>query len=154
MSLCRRFASLSVLVGWLAVASACGQPSRGDLHKAAQSLVPPGATVVLEKDGGCVEGARFPSCVVVYFRVAHRRVAERLNLFITNARRHGWKTQRTQNAGGEAGIKLRKGSYLGGAGFWLDPYFRPKPHCDPVSTTHPCADHFQIQWKGGGPIQG
>lgn len=127
----------------------CGQPSRGDLHKAAQSLIPPQAIVLLERDGGCVEGARFPSCVGVYFRLRRRPFAERLELFMTNARQHGWKAERGASAGGEVIVKLSKGSYNGDAGFWLDRYYRPTGHCNPVSTMHPCADHFQVQWKGG-----
>jgi hypothetical protein len=148
-----RLPSLLVAAACLLVASGCGQPSRGDLHKAARSLLPQGATVLLEQDGGCVEGARFPSCVQVYFRLGNRRFAERLNLFIANARQHGWTAEQGTSAGGEVVVKLSKGSYSGGGGFWLDRYYRPTPHCNPVSTIHPCADSFQIQWKGG-PIKG
>jgi hypothetical protein len=134
----------------LLLASGCGQPSRGDLHGAAKSLIPPGAIVLLKRDGECVEGASFPSCTEVYFRLARRPLFERLNLFITNAKQHGWKAERSGAGGGEVFVKISKGSYRGGAGLWLDRYYRPyRPHCNPVSTLHPCADSFQVQWKGG-----
>src|SRR5438552_18699099 len=116
----RPIASVPVVAAGILVASGCGQPSRSHLHEAAQSLIPPGAKVVLEKDADCVEGARFPSCVEVYFRLEHHRVAERLNLFITNARQHGWKAERAPSAGGAAGGKRGRGSYGGGGGLGLD----------------------------------
>jgi len=149
MSACRRVATLSAAAACLLLAPSCGQPSRNDLHKAAESLLPQGAAVLLKKEGGCVEGAGFPSCVEVFFRLEQSGFAERLRLFIINAREHGWKAERGATAGGEMVVKLSKGSYSGVAGLWLDRYYRPRPHCNPVSTIHPCADHFQIQWKGG-----
>jgi hypothetical protein len=149
MSAGRRAMNLGMAVACLLLASGCGQPSRGDLHEAAHSLVPEGATVLLEKDAGCVEGARFPSCVDVYFRLEHRSLGERLDLFIANAEEHGWKAERGVTLGGEVVVRLSKGSYDGAAGFWLDRYYRPGRHCDPVSTMHPCAEHFEVKWKGG-----
>jgi hypothetical protein len=104
---------------------------------------------LLKKDAGCVEGARFPSCVEVFFRLEHRPFAHRLNLFISNAREHGWKTKRSATVGGEAVIKLTKGPYYAVAGFWRDRYYRPRSDCNPLDTRHPCAESFQVQWKGG-----
>jgi hypothetical protein len=141
--------NLAVVAAWLLVASGCGQPSRGDLHEAAHSLLPEGATVLLEKDGGCVEGARFPSCVQVYFRLERRPLGERLDLFVANAEQHGWKAEQAPTVGGEVVVKLNKGSYSGTAGFWLDRYYGPRRGCNPLSTMHPCADSFQVEWKGG-----
>jgi len=149
MSASRRILSPFVATLCLLLAAGCGQPSRGDLHEAAHSLVPRGATVLLEEDGGCVEGARFPSCVDVYFRLEHRSFGERLDLFMANAEQNGWKVERGTSAGGEVVVKLSKGSYHGGAGFWLDRYYRPRRHCNPVSVMRPCADHFEVEWKGG-----
>ena len=141
--------NLSIAAVCMLLASGCGQPSPGDLHQAAHSLVPQGATVLLEKDGGCVEGARFPSCVEVFFRVEHRTLGERLDLFIANAEQHGWKAELGRTVGGEVVVNLSKGSYWGTAGFWLDRYYRPRRHCDPVSTMRACAESFQVEWKGG-----
>jgi hypothetical protein len=149
-----RSGQLALTVGAALVvlsAAGCGQPSGADLHSAARSLVPPGATIVLEKDAGCVEGARSPSCVEVYFRLPPSSpLAERLALFLANAQRHGWKAQKHGSGGGEVFVTIGKGSYTGVAGLWLDRYYRPaRPHCNPVSVLHPCADHFEVQWKGG-----
>jgi hypothetical protein len=107
----------------LLLASGCGQPSRSDLHGAAKSLIPPGAIVLLKRDGECVEGASFPSCTEVYFRLARRPLFERLNLYIANAKQHGWKAERSGAGGGEVFVKISKGSYRGGAGLWLDRYY-------------------------------
>jgi len=98
-----------------------------------------------------VEGARFPSCVEIYFRLAaHRPLRNRLDVFLANAQRNGWKAQQHGSGGGEVFVKLSKGIYLGGAGLWLDRYYRPdRAHCNPVSTLYPCADHLFVQWKGG-----
>jgi hypothetical protein len=60
-----RFALLAAS-GFLAGCSLLG-PSRADLHAAARSLVPRGATVIEEVEGDCVELARSPSCVHIYF---------------------------------------------------------------------------------------
>jgi hypothetical protein len=142
----------TVGVAMVALAAAgCRQPSRADLHKAGRSLLPPSAAVVLEKDSACVEGARFPSCVEVYFRLAaHPRLGKRRDVFLANARRDGWKTKGYNSGDSEVVVRLSKGSYRGAAAFWVDRYYRPdRPHCGPVSTLQPCADHFFIQWKGG-----
>lgn len=106
---------------------------------------------MLEKDAECVEGARFPSCVEVYFRLAaHPPLGKRLDVFLVNAQRNGWTAEQHGSGGGEVFVKFSKGGYLGAAGLWLDRYYRPdRPHCDPLSLLHPCADHFFVQWKGG-----
>jgi hypothetical protein len=147
VSACRRIATFSTAAACLLVASGCGQPTRGDLHEAAQSLVPQGAAVLLKKDGGCVEGARFPSCVQIFFRLGRRPFAERLNLFVANARRHGWRAKRGATVGGEVVIKLSKGSYYGVAGFRLDRYYRPTRPCKSPSAIEACTDSLQVQWK-------
>ena len=103
--------------------------------------------MLLRKDGGCVEGARSPTCVQIFFRFGRRPFAERLNLFVANARRHGWKAKRGATVGGEVVVKLRKGSYSGVAGFWLDRYYRPTCPCNSPSANEACADSLQVQWK-------
>jgi hypothetical protein len=148
MIISSRAAGLLVAAACMLVASGCGQPSRTDLRHAAQSATPPEAVVLLQQDAECVEGARFPSCVEIYFRLGHRPLSERLNLFITNAQRHGWTTKRGRSSGGQVTVKIDKGSYNGGAAFWLDRYLRPVDHCNPLSTIHPCADHLSVQWGG------
>jgi hypothetical protein len=109
--------------------------------------------VLLRKDGGCVEGARFPSCVQIFFRLGRRPFAERLNLFVANARRHGWKAKRGATVGGEVVVRLRKGSYSGVAAFWLDRYYHPARPCTSPSATDACADSLQVQWKDSRTIK-
>ena len=103
--------------------------------------------MLLRKDGGCVEGARSPSCVQIFFRLGRRPFAERLNLFVANARRHGWNAKRGPTVGGEVVVKLSKGSYYGVAAFWLDRYYRPTRPCNSPSANEACADSLQVQWK-------
>lgn len=137
--------------------AACGgQPTRNQLHQAVRSATPPEASVVLQKDGDCVQGSRFPSCVEVWFRLGHRSLTERLNLFISNAHRHGWTTERSGVGGSEVFIKLSKGKYKGFAGFWVDRYYKPDGNCNPLGKTAggpvaTCADLLSVQW-GGHPL--
>ena len=50
----------------LAGVSACG-PSRDELHDGALSLIPPRSTTVKVVEADCVELARSPSCVHIYY---------------------------------------------------------------------------------------
>jgi hypothetical protein len=133
-----------------------GQPTRSDLHKAARSATPAQATIVLEKEADCVQGSRFPSCVEIWFRLGHRPLTERLNTFVSAAQRNGWTTRRSGSGGGEVFVRISKGKYKGIAGFWLDRYYKPDGHCDPLGKTAggpvaTCADLLSVQW-GGHPL--
>ena len=67
-----RFSAMARVLIWtsclaaLAGVSACG-PSRDDLRDGALSLIPPGSTTVKVIEGDCVELARSPSCVHIYY---------------------------------------------------------------------------------------
>jgi hypothetical protein len=69
---------------------AWSERSKRELRSAARSLVPPGARVVDEVEGDCVELARSPSCVHIYFTQDGTPVEARTESLRALARETGW----------------------------------------------------------------
>jgi hypothetical protein len=84
-----RFALL-VARGFLAGCSFLGA-RRAELYAAARSLVPPRAAVIDEVEGDCVELARSPSCVHIYFLDDGASLGARTATVRTLALEAGWR---------------------------------------------------------------
>jgi hypothetical protein len=84
-----RFALLAAS-GFLAGCSLLGA-SRAELHAAAHSLVPRRAAVIDKVEGDCVELARSPSCVHIYFLDDGASLGARTAAVRQLARKAGWR---------------------------------------------------------------
>ena len=88
--------------------SGCIGPSAGELHEAAQSLVPRGSEVVAEVEADCVELARSPSCVEVYFIPEATSRKERAAAVEEAARAAGWGTVSKEHFSGGSSLRFRR----------------------------------------------
>jgi hypothetical protein len=81
-----------------------GGSSVESLRDAARSLVPPGSRVVEEVEGDCVELARSPSCVHIFY------VAEALPLAnrVRATEKSGWETTSHEFLAGSADLRFRR----------------------------------------------
>ena len=95
--------------GVLALASGCGGPSGDELREAARSLVPPGSEVVEEVAADCVELARSPSCVHIYFLAPAASREDRVAAVQEAAREAGWEGVRAETFPGGSQLRCRRG---------------------------------------------
>ena len=101
-----RLVVASTLLGFL---SGCIGPSADELHEAAQSLVPTGSHIVAKVEGDCVELARSPSCVEVYFIPEADSREERAAAVEEAARAAGWETVSKEVFIGGTSLRFRRG---------------------------------------------
>lgn len=104
----------------LALASGCIGPSADELHGAARSLAPSGSNVVEEVEGDCVELARSPSCVHIYFVPARASLDERVAAAQETARAAGWDDIRTEIFSGGAQLRFRRGRLAAVVNVWAE----------------------------------
>lgn len=102
----------------LAVGSGCIGPSANELHDAARSLVPPGSEVVAEVEADCVELARSPSCVHIYFVAQPLSRDERVEAVQSAARAAGWDAVRTERFIGGTQVSFRRGGLKAVVNVW------------------------------------
>jgi hypothetical protein len=86
----------------------CVGPSEEELREAAGSLVPSGSTIVKEVAADCVELARSPSCVHIYFVLAGRE-EERASAVRRAARASGWAVEAEDSLRGGTSFQLGRG---------------------------------------------
>ena len=78
------------------------------LRSSAAELVPQGATVVLEQAGDCVELARSPSCVHLYFVTPSAPLSARVRAVEDRASSSGWSLEREERATGGASLRFAR----------------------------------------------
>ena len=87
------------------------------LTAAGRSLVPSGPDFAVRdpiRERDCVAGRTSVRCVEFTVESRNLRFAVRLNLFVANARRHGWTVARTQHfKNGGAVVYLKQGGFRG-----------------------------------------
>lgn len=94
----------------LAFLSGCSLfgPSRAELQDGARSLVPSRSAVVEEVEGDCVELARSPSCVHIYF-ILGETLDARTKIVEDAARESGWSRTRHEAFPGGNQLRYRRG---------------------------------------------
>jgi hypothetical protein len=92
----------------LALTSGCIGPSGRELHEAARSLVPARSDVVEEVEADCVELARSPSCVHIYFLAPTLARDERAKAVQNAARAAGWEAVRAETFVGGTQLRFRR----------------------------------------------
>ena len=96
----------------LTIATGCWPAWGGraaELREGARSLVPSGTRVVEEVEADCVELARSPSCVHIYY-FADQPFDERLRTLEEGATSRGWQTVSREVFAGGAQLRLRRNS--------------------------------------------
>jgi hypothetical protein len=101
-----RLVLASTVLGFV---SGCIGPSARELHEAAESLVPSGSEIVAQVEADCVELARSPSCVEVYFIPKARSRDERVAAVEQAARAAGWQIVRKETFIGGSELRFRRG---------------------------------------------
>jgi hypothetical protein len=101
----------AIAFGLVLVATGCWPFGGGadELRDDARALVPGSARILLEEEGDCVELARSPSCVHVYFAAERLSLAERVDAVETAARAGSWKLDRKEVLLGATELRLRRG---------------------------------------------
>jgi hypothetical protein len=96
------------LLGFVGVVSGCFGPSAKELHEAARSLLPPGSEVVAEEEGDCVELARSPSCVQIYFIPSDAARGAPASAVLDVARDTGWKRVGAETFAGGSSLRFQR----------------------------------------------
>jgi hypothetical protein len=106
-----RVRAVAVALGVVLLASGClfGRARERDLRDAARSLLPPGASVVVEEAGDCVELAPSPSCVHVWFVTEPGPLPHRVRAVRERADAAGWELERDELLAGGANVRFRRG---------------------------------------------
>ena len=102
-------ARVSVAFVVVCLAAGCVGPSADELHEAARSLVPPGSSIVEEVAADCVELARSPSCVHIYFVSATASRDARVAAVEKAAQAEGWEAVRSEAFVGGSQLRFRRG---------------------------------------------
>ena len=92
----------------VALASGCVGPSADELRQAARSLVPAGSEVVDEVEADCVELARSPSCVHLFFLPPEASRQKRVTAVERRARAAGWEAVRAETFIGGSHLRFRR----------------------------------------------
>ena len=125
------------------VASGCwfGRGREEQLREAARSLLPPGASVVVEEAGDCVELAPSPSCVHIWFVTAKTPLPARVRAVRERAAAGEWELEREEFLAGGASIRFRRRGMMATAHLWREWRAGPcreAPHKD-------CADAVFVE---------
>jgi hypothetical protein len=105
------------------LASGCwfGRGGReAQLREAARALLPPGASVVVEKAADCVELAPSPSCVHIGFVTAKTPLPDRVRAVRERAAAEGWELEREEFLAGGASIRFRRRGMMATAHLWRE----------------------------------
>jgi hypothetical protein len=96
-------------LAFVLIASGCWFPrARSErLRDTARALVPPAASVVAEEEGDCVELARSPSCVHLYFVTERSPLLQRVRAVEERAGDAGWELERKEFLAGGASLRFR-----------------------------------------------
>jgi hypothetical protein len=127
----RRIVVDALLLGLSAVVvSACAydtepKPSTEELRSLTRSLVPPGARIVAQQDGECIQVAPQPSCVTVFFAQPGQSLAQRVDAVSEHALARGWSERDRWDGPGGATLQYRRPGLTASVSLVL----RPKVSC-------------------------
>ena len=91
-----------------------------ELREAARSLLPPGASVVLEEAADCVELAPSPSCVHVWFVTGRSPLQARVRAVEDRAAAGAWELERKEFLQGGASVRFRRRGLMATAHLWRE----------------------------------
>jgi hypothetical protein len=137
----------AIALGLVLVATGCWPfgGGAGELRDGARALVPDGGRVLLEEEGDCVELARSPSCVHVYFVTERLSLAERVDAVEAAARAESWKLDRKEVLLGATELRLRRGRLRAFVSLRADAFRGGE--C-PADRAKDCADVVMVE-RGG-----
>jgi hypothetical protein len=117
-----RARTVIVAVAIVLVASGCwfGRGRETQLREAARSLLPPGASVVVEEAADCVELAPSPSCVHIWFVTAKAPLSARVRAVRERADAEGWELEREEFLQGGASVRFRRRGMMATAHLWRE----------------------------------
>jgi hypothetical protein len=104
----------------LALFSGCVGPTAKELHEAARSLVPSDSKVIEEIEADCVELARSPSCVHIYFLAPPLPREERVKAAHDAARSAGWDPVSAEAFAGGTELRFRRDGLQASVHVWPD----------------------------------
>jgi hypothetical protein len=128
----------------LVLVSSCSSrgSSRDELRDGARSLLPPASDVVDEVEGDCVELARSPSCVMVYYVADSRSSSERMAAIEDRARASGWDLWRKEEFdSGGVELRFRRGRLQAIVNIWWP---NKASRCR-LSPSRACADVIAVE---------
>jgi hypothetical protein len=101
----------AIALGAVLVATGCWpfRGGAGELREGARGLVPGSARILVEEEGDCVELARSPSCVHVYFAADRLSLVERVDAVEAAARAASWEPERKDVLLGGTVLRFRRG---------------------------------------------
>src|SRR5215210_7361282 len=92
----------------LATGCSAGRSSPAKLRDGARSLVPPASRLVEEVEADCVELARSPSCVHIYYVPEAEPLRERVRAVEEAADTAGWRPTSREFLPGGANLRFRR----------------------------------------------
>jgi hypothetical protein len=98
-----------VVASIVALASGCWPGGNADeLREGVRSLVPRGSRVVANVEGDCVELARSPSCIHIYFIADALPLNDRVTAVEDAAEAGGWSATKKEFLPGGANLRFRR----------------------------------------------
>ena len=111
------------------------------LREGARSLVPSDSRIVEEVEADCVELARSPSCVHIYYIAEAQALRERVQAVEQAAGAARWRTITREFAAGGANLRLRRGGLMASVFIWNDERATP---CR-AAPDRECADVVMVE---------
>jgi hypothetical protein len=131
-----------LIVPVIALASGCWPGgAQSELRDGARSLLPPGSSVVETVEADCVELARSPSCVHIYYTAETTLLDERVRALEDAAASGEWRRTSKELLPGGASLRFRRGRLEAIVYIWTGERAR---RCR-EAPTRDCADVIMVE---------
>jgi hypothetical protein len=136
-------ARLVVAAAAVLVLSGCwwGGSSPAALRDGARSLVPPGSRIVEQIEADCIELARSPSCVHIYYIAEAEALRERVRAVEQAAAAAGWRAISREFLLGGANLRFSRERLTASVYIWAEKRAAPCRH----APARDCADVVMVE---------